>query len=253
MTVEMDTRDVTPWLRGIKIELLEDGFRAFELRFSAWHSFNSDNYWDIYESFDKDTNPYESITIRRGRLLVDHERLITVNPVRPPYLVANGREAGWFARRRRPRETIVLVPNSTTVDDDVQTALADYSHKNPGRPVGQVRVWRGVDTIGQACIRLIRAAGLNCSYRLPDHPLTPYVIDPTISYWSAVNRLSDPWAPVRYYQRWSNTWVIQDAAEPLMGDGPPLGIPEDEMKHLQAIPRTRPYPARILVRFPPWR
>lgn len=251
--VEMDTRPVTDWIRGVKIELLEDGFRAFELRFSAWHSFDDSNSWDIYESFDPAGDPYESITIRNGRLLVDKQRLVTVDASKPPYLVANGREAGWFARRRRPRETIVLVPNSGTVDDDVKTALADYAHKNPGRPVGQIRVWRGVNTIGQACVRLMRAAGLNCSYRLPDHPLVPFVIDPSISYWSAVERLSDPWSPVRYYQRWTNTWVIQDSTEPLMGQGPALGIPADEIKHFQAIPRTRPYPARILMRFPPWR
>lgn len=253
MRVEMNGADVTGWLRGIKIELLEDGFRAFELRFSAWHSFGTGDYFDIYESFDQATAPYQSITIRKGKLLVDAQRLITVDSVRPPYLVANGRESGWFARRKRPTETIVLVPNSTTVDDDVTTALADYAHKNPGRPTGQIRVWRGVNTIGRAVEQLIRASGMNCSYRLPDHPLTPYVIDPTISYWSAANALSEPWAPVRYYQRWTNTWVMQDASDPLMGDGPPLNIPGDEMKQLQAIPRTRPYPARILMRFPPWR
>ena len=168
MRVEMDGHDLTGWLRGIQIELLEDGFRAFELRFSAMHSFDSTNSWDIYESFDQVADPYQSVTIRNGKLLKDAERLITVDKVRPPYLVANGRESGWFARRKRPTETIVLVPNSTTVNDDVTTALADYAHKNPGRPIGQIRVWRGVNTIGRAVEQLIRASGMNCSYRLPD-------------------------------------------------------------------------------------
>lgn len=249
----MDTRDITPWLRGIQIELMEDGFRGFELRFSAWHSFTGESRFDIYESFDIDSEPYQSIAIRRGRLMPDAEKLIAIDSSRPPYLVAYGREWGWFARRKRPKETIVLVPNSTTVDDDVQTAIADYVHKNPGRPVGQIRVWRGVNTIGQACVRMLRAAGMNCSFRIPDHPLTPYVIDPTLSYWTAVERLTDPWNPVRYYQRWTNTWVIQDATQPLMGDGPTLNIPADEIKQLQSIPRVRAMPARVLMRFPPWR
>jgi hypothetical protein len=252
MRVEMDGRDITSKLRGVQINLLEDGFRSFELRFSGWHNFGADNTFDVYETYDP-AEPYQFCTIRRGRLTPDAERLVTVDPKVPPYLVANGREAVWFARRKRPRETIVLVPTGPSVDDQVATALADYAHKNPGRPVGQTRVWRNTDTIGQAVRRIMNAAGVNCSFRIPDHPLTPYVLDPTISYWTAMERLTDPWAPARYYQRWTNTWVIQDATQPRMGDGPPLNIPADEVRTLQAIPRVRPLPARVLLRFPPWR
>jgi hypothetical protein len=250
--VEMDTRDISSKVRSVRLELLEDGFRAFELKFSGWHNFTTDNTFDIYETYDH-TDPYQWVTIRRGRLSPDSSRLVTVDPSKPPYLVATGRESVWFARRKRPRETIVLVPQSDDVQKAVETAIADYAHKNPGRPVGQTRVWSRVNTVGRACERLMNAAGVNCSFRLPDHPLTPYVLDPTISYWTAMERLTDPWAPTRYYQRWTNTWVIQDASQPLMGDGPPLNIPASDVRQVQAIPRVRPMPSRILLRFPPWR
>lgn len=250
--VEMDKRDITSKVRGVKVELLEDGFRAFELRFSGWHDFTNANTFDIYETYDS-ADVYQWNTIRKGKLIPDAERLITVDPKVPPYLVANGREGVWFARRKRPRDTVVLVPRTSDVQTAVDTAIADYVHKNPGRPVGRVRVWRGCDTIGDAVKRLMRAAGVRCSFRIPDHPLTPYVLDPTISYWTAMERLTDPWNPVRYYQRWTNTWVVQDSTQPLMGDGPPLNVPADEVRKLQAIPRVRPMPARILLRIPPWR
>lgn len=252
MTVEMDNRDITPYLRRVKIELLEDGFRAFELRFTGWHNFTTDNTFDIYETYDG-AEPYQFCTIRQGRLSPDSSRMISVDPNAPPYIVANGRESVWFARRKRPRDTVVLVPNTQDVQTAVDTALADYRHKNPGRPVGTVRVWRGVNTLERAVQKLMRAAGMNVSYRIPDHPMVPYVLDPTISYWTAVERLTNPWAPVRYYQRWTNTWVIQDATMPLMGDGPPLNIPASDVRNVKAIPRVRSMPSRILLRMAPWR
>ena len=250
--VEMDYRDITSKIRSVQIELLEDGFRSFELRFSGWHNFDNSNTFDIYETYDG-TDPYQYNVIRKGRLIPDAERFIAVDPAAPPYLVANGREGVWFARRKRPRDTIVLLPRTDDVQTAIDTALADYQHKNPGRPTGTIRVWRNVNTIGRAVVRLMRAAGVNCSFRIPDHPLTPYVLDPTISYWTAMERLTNPWNPVRYYQRWTNRLVIQDATQPLMGDGPSLNVPADEIKKLQAIPRTRSMPSRILLRIPPWR
>ena len=109
LRVEMDTRDITSKLRGVKVELLEDGFRGFELRFSGWHNFTSDNTFDIYETYDS-TDPYQWNTIRKGQLSPDSSRLVTVMPPQPPYVIATGRETAWFARRKRPRTTIVLVP-----------------------------------------------------------------------------------------------------------------------------------------------
>jgi hypothetical protein len=253
LKILMDNRDVTGWVREANIELMEDGFRSFELTFSAWHHFDSTSTFDIFETLNPGTDAYESILIRKGQMPPDYDPVVMVDKAAPPYLKLSGKEQVWFARRKRPRETIVLVPRSADVQRSVEIALADYAHKHPGRPVGQTRVWPNVNTIGQAVVRLMRAAGVNCSYRLPDHPLTPYVLDPTISYWTAANKLADPWAPVRYYQRWTNTWVFQDATQPLMGDGPPLNIPDDEMEKIIAVPRLRAMPSRILMRFPPWR
>jgi hypothetical protein len=253
MRVEMDTRNVTPWVRHCSVKLLEDGFRQFELRFSAWHHFSAVSQFDIYESFDAGSDGYESILIRRGMMSPDFEPLVDVDAGRAPFLVMQGFEYAWFARRKRPRETIVLAPATDRLQEQVSTAIADYMKKYPGRPVGQVRVWRGVRTIGDAVTRLLQAAGLRCSYRLPDHEICPHVVDPTVSYWTEMERLTDPWAPVRYYNRWTNTVVIQDATQPIMGDGPPLNIPAGEIRKLQAIPRVRPTPRRVLLRIPPWR
>lgn len=251
--VEMDGRDVTKWVRGMKVSLVENGFRAFELRFSAWHSFDKTSTFDIYESLNPATSGYQTILVRRGMMAPDLEPLVTVERDIPPYIIVTGYELAWFAQRKRPHETIVLAPSTANVQDQIQVALEDYAKQHPGRSIGQIRVWRGLRTIGDAVRALLRAAGMNVSYRLPDHPLVPYVMDPSLSYWSEAVRLTDPWAPVRYYQRWTNTLVIQDATQPIMGDGPPLNIPASEMRQLQAVPRVRATPRRVIVRIPPWR
>lgn len=248
MTVYMDRRDVTGWISDVKIAQTDSMHRTFTLVFNAWHSFDESNLWDIFETYDE-TDVRNEITIRNGVIPQDRTRTLQVGGRQMPKLTATGYESIWLAKRRAPNETIVMVPGGrSSIDDDVALAL-----KNFGKPVGGYRVWSRVSTLRQAVDRLARAARIRVSVRVPNYNMQPYVINPRDSYWTAIEKLTDPFAPVRYYQRSTNTLIIADPTMPLMSATSKLNVPAKDVINLDVTPLLLSRVRRVLMRVPPWR
>jgi hypothetical protein len=96
------------------------------------------------------------------------------------------------------------------------------------------------------------AARVRVQVRIPDYEMLPYVIDPTFSYWKAVEMLTDPFAPVRYYIRSTNTLVIADPTQTWMGSGSVLNLPEDAVRVLDVQPQRLRRIRRVLMRKTRW-
>lgn len=242
LTVFMDRRDVTPWITSCKVEIADSAHRSFELRFSAWHSFDSTNRWDIYGTFDS-SEPRQEALILQGIIPPDRQRIVRVGKGQVPYLVAQGYDWVWMAKRKAATETIIMVPGYTNVENDVRGAIDAYSGT-----VGEYRVWRGVATLHTAITRLGKAAGIRTSVRIPDYSFSPWVVPPELSYWKAIEKLTDPYAPVRYFARWTNTLVIQDPAMPIMGAGNKLTIGAEGIAAMDVQPLGRISTRRVLLK-----
>jgi len=247
ITVYMDTRDVTLWVRSVSWEQMDAVNRKFVIEFSSWHSFDGSNRWDIFESSD-DSNPRAEVVIRNGVVPPERTRFLSVDPARPPRISAVGYEYIWLAKRKAPTETVVLVPASRNVQEDVSLALSNYR----GDFVGTYRVWMGVRTLHDAVQRLAAAARIRVSTRIPDYPFAPFVINPRLSYWDAIKQLTDPFEPVRYYNRTTNTLVIADPTQPIMGAGSDLQIPAGVVKSLDVRPQMLRRIRRVVMRIPSW-
>ena len=242
----MDKRDVTRWVQKCDIEQMDSINRKFTLTFSGWHTFDEKNRWDIFESYDN-TNPRSEITIRNGVIPEDRTRVVRVNKGEVPQIIAEGYEYIWLAKRRAPRETIILVPSRKNIEQDVGIAL-----KNHNGTVGAFRVWGGVDSMHGAVRKLMAAARIRVQIRIPDYEMTPYVIDPSLSYWGAVEKLTDPYAPVRYYVRSTNTMMIADPTSTFMGSGSVLNIPGDSIESMDVQPQKLRRVRRVLLRKTRW-
>jgi hypothetical protein len=247
----MDKRDVTPWVKTCAISQVDSIHRKFTLTFSGWHSFSEDNRWDIFETYDP-ANPRAEVTIRNGIIPEDRTRLVRIAKDSVPSITAEGYEYIWLAKRRAPRETVILVPSTRNVEQDVNIALQNYDKNYSGQPIGVYRVWPGVRTMHEAVRRLMAAARIRTQIRIPDYKLTPYVVDPTLSYWAAVEQLTDPFAPVRYYVRSTNTMMIADPTATLMGSGSVLNIPAGSVAGVDVRPQRLRRIRRVLMRKTRW-
>jgi hypothetical protein len=96
-------------------------------------------------------------------------------------------------------------------------------------------------------------SGLRVSIRIPDYDMVPYVVPLKNSYWKEIMRLTDPFAPHRYYVRSTNTLVIADKQDAIMGAGSKLVIPGDVIDSLVARPTKRRRLRRVVATVPPWR
>lgn len=250
ITVYMDQRDVTPWITHVEIDQVDSIHRKFRLTFAGWHSFDETNRWDIFESYDPVTNPRAENVIRQGVIPADRQRLIRIESDAVPGLVAEGYEYIWMAKRRAPSETIVMVPSTRNIDRDVGLALANY--KGEGE-VGTYRVWPGVRSLHVAVKKLMAAARIRVQVRIPDYDMAPYVIDPSLSYWKAVESLTEPFAPVRYFIRSSNTLMIADPTATIMGSGSVLNIPADSVNVIDVQADRLRRIRRVMMRKTRWR
>lgn len=249
LTVYMDKRDVTKWITGVEVEQKNSIHRQFRLTFAGWHSFDETNRWDIFESYDPVGNPRAEILIRNGVIPADRQRVVAVKPGSVPTITALGYEYIWLAKRRAPAETVILVPSTRNVEQDVGLAIANYK----GGEIGAYRVWSGVRDLHTAIKRLMSAARIRVQVRIPNYELSAYVVDPSFSYWKAVEKLTDPFAPVRYYIRSTNTIVIADPTQTFMGSGTTLNLPEEAVKVLDVQPQRLRRIRRILMRKTQWR
>ena len=164
ITVYMDKSDVTKWVRSVEVTQMDSINRRFILKFNAWHSFTSTNRWDIFGSYSS-SNPRQEILIRNGIVPADRPRVVTVAggaTPQMPTIVAEGYEYVWLAKRRGPRDTIIMVPSTGDTYDDVRQAIEEAREE-----VGTYRVWTGCSTLHEAVKKLARAAGLNVSIRIP--------------------------------------------------------------------------------------
>ena len=83
---------------------------------------------------------------------------------------------------------------------------------------------------------------------IPDYPLKPYVVPKENSYWQEIMRLTDPYAPHRYYVRSLNRLVIADTQDKIMGAGNKLVIPGDIVDNLAATPVFTKRIRRVIVK-----
>ena len=247
--VYMDKSDVTNWIRSVTVTQMNSVDRKFVLVFNAWHSFGPSNRWDIFGSYDP-ANPRQEILIRNGIIPEDRPKTVSVAGVTTPQvptITAEGYEYVWLAKRKGPRDTIIMVPAWGNVIEDVTKAIEQADAE-----VGTYRVWPGCYSLHRAVYKLARAAGLRVSIRIPDYDMVPYVVPLKNSYWREIMRLTDPYAPHRYYVRSTNTLVIADKRDAIMGAGNKLTIPGDAINHLVARPTKRRRLRRVIASSPPW-
>jgi len=250
ITVYMDKSDVTKWIRSVEITQMDSVNRRFVLKFNAWHSFTPANRWDIFGSYDP-VNPRQEILIRNGVIPEDRPRTISIGDAgtaKMPTVTATGYEAVWLAKRKGPRETIIMVPGWRNVIADVTKAIEEYDGE-----VGTYRVWTGCYSLHRAVQKLARAAGINVSVKIPDYTMVPYVVPPENSYWREITKLTDPYSPHKYYVRSTNTLVIADKEDAIMGAGSKLILTGDVIGPLTARPKMTRRVRRVIASRPPWR
>jgi len=248
LTVYMDKRDVTKWITSVEISQDNSIHRKFRLTFAGWHTFDESNRWDIYETYDP-SNPRAEIVIRNGVIPEDRKRMVHVVAGEVPTIIAEGYEYVWLAKRRAPPETIIFVPSTRNVEQDVGLAIANHKGNTE---IGVYRVWAGVRDLHTAIRRLMAAARVRVQIRIPNYTMNAYVVDPTFSYWKAVEMLTDPFAPVRYYIRSTNTLVIADPTQTWMNSGSILNLPENAVRVLDVQPQRLRRIRRVMMRKTQW-
>ena len=245
-TVYMDRRDVSSWVKSVEIRMEDSMTRRFTIEFAAWHSFNENARWDIFESTDP-TNPRQECTIRNGLIDPSQRKSVEVGRGKVPRIIARGYEWAWLAQRKRPTETIVFVPSGSDVDSNVRAAIEDY-----GKPVGEFRVWRAMDSNHDVIIKLMQSAGIRASVRIPWHTISAFVMPPTKSYYRQALDLAEPYGAAPMYVRATNTMIFADQRDMIMGGSNTMTIPDDLVDSFTARPKYRSRATRIIVRFPPW-
>lgn len=244
-TVYMDTRDVSPWIKSVEVDQADAVSRHFRLEFNTWQSFDVTNRWDIFGSYDP-TEPRQELLIRSGIIPNDRKRVVNVTKGVVPKVTAEGFEYVWLAKRRGPTKTIIMVPSWTRVTEDVAKAIEEYRDE-----VGLYRVWNGTYSMHRAIYKLANAAGIRVAISIPDYSLKPYVVPKENSYWQEIMRLTDPYAPHRYYIRSQNKLVIADKQDEIMGAHSKLVIPGEIVDKLNATPVITKRVRRVIVKVKP--
>ncbi len=259
--VYMNTRDVTNWVTNVEIEHPRKTlYRQWTFRFAGWSAIEENATWDLFGSYDPAGEPRAEILSRAGILPPDRERArLVVARDQLPRLEIRGYDFVWTAQRKRPRETIVVVPSSAYIVEEVdgapvlrENSVAGALNRYEG-PVGKYRVWTHVSTIAAAVRRLGNAAGVRVQCRLPSAPMIPYVIPPEKSFWEAILDLAAPWKPKFYYRDSTRTLVIVDPLHSHYGIAGNLTVPGDAVKRITGVPIVQKRTRRILIRIPPCR
>ena len=247
VTVYMDQRDVTPWVKSVEVDQDDSMTRKFTIEFTAWHSFDENSRWDIFGSYDA-ANPRQEILIRAGVLDPANRKMVNLSRTTAPRITARGYEWVWLAQRKRPTETIVLAPGHGNLEAAVQIAIQNYKE-----PIGQYKVWYGIDSNREAVTKLMQAVGITASCRFPYHTISPFVMPPDKSYYRMAADIAGAYAALPNYIRSTNTIVFSDQRDVAMGAANDMTIPDELVNSISARPRFRSRPTRLIVRFPPWR
>jgi hypothetical protein len=257
----MNNRDVTNWITSVDIEHPRKTlYRQWIFRFAGWSAIEENATWDLFGSYDPAGEPRAEILSRAGILPPDRERARLVVAVgKMPRLEIRGYDFVWIAQRKRPRETIVVVPSSAYIVEEIdgrpvlrENSVAGALNRHEG-PIGKYRVWTHVSTIADAVRRLGNAAGVRVDCRLPRAPMIPYVIPPASSFWEAILELVAPWKPRIYYRDSTKTLVIVDPLHSHYGIAGSLTIPAGVVKRITGFPIVQKRTRRILIRIPPCR
>lgn len=248
-TVFMDRRDVTAWVRALEIrQPRRTIYREFAIDFAGWaavQNYQDGVTWDIYSSVDAD-NPRAELEIGGGIIPPDRDRLVDLQPGNVPIIRLSGYDRAWMIQRRRPSETIVVVPGSgfgEELEESVGYALERYDG-----PVGKYRVWNYTRTVHDAVRKLANEAGVRVDLKFPDREIHPFVVDPERSYYQAIRDLVDPWSPEVYYRRSWNALVFVDSEAPRYGIGRTLAVAAKNIRRVQALPNRTKRVRRIIMR-----
>ena len=246
VTIYMDQRDVTSWVKSVRIRQNDSMTRSFTINFTSWHLFNETNRWDIFASYDS-TNPRAENLIRAGVIDPSIRQSVVLSRNTAPKVTAEGHEWVWLAQRKRPKTTIIFAPSHGNIDADVAKAIENF-----GKPIGEFKVWYNMDSYQQIIVKLMQAAGIRVSCHLPWHPISAFVMDPSYSYYKQAVELAAPYGVLPYYVRSSNLLVLSDQRDNIMGAGNTIEIPDTIVDTLSARPKWKSRPTRVIVRFPPW-
>lgn len=255
----MNQRDVTDWISAVDVRQPRGAiYRQFDVTFAGWNAiegYEAGARWDIFATHDE-TEPRGEILIRAGAVPPDRDRTVIVARGAIPSVTVRGYDNVWMMQRRRPTDTIVAIPGTGLTFDQVdgqevtrQSSVEEALDRYDG-PVGRIRVWQYVRTIGDACRRLGNEAGVRVDFRIPDHDLKSVVIPATSSYWQAIRDLVKPWAPDYYFRRSLNTLTILDPESPRYVIGRRFNLSADNVPRITVRPITTNRIRRVIVRFP---
>lgn len=259
--VYMNKRDVTDWVTTVELEHPRNTlYRQWTFNFAGWSSIEEGAEWDLFGSYDPTGDPRAEVLARAGRTPPDRERdRLIVEAGKIPTLRVRGYDFVWSVQRKRPRETIIVVPSSAYIVEEIdgrpvllENSVAGAIRRYEG-PIGKYRVWTNVRTIPQCVKRLGNAAGVRVDYRLPSANMIPLVIDPTLSYWEAMIDLAKPWKPKIYYRDSINTLVLADPLHSHYQVGTTLTVPARTVVRMTGAPIKHKRTRRILIRIPPCR
>ena len=247
-TVYMDQRPVTDWIQELEIYQPEgEIYKEFSITFAGWAAvehYQAGATWDVFSSYDPD-DPRSEIEIRAGVVPPDREQLVLLEAGRIPEIRVHGYDQVWLALRRRPRDTIVVVPGSGFGEGDASAAAALEAYDGP---VGRYQVWSYLPTVHRVLERLAREAGFRVDLRFPDRSISPYVIPPERGYFDELRELTEPWGLKRYYHRSTNTLLLLDPTAPYYGIGQVLELAAKNVSRMDALPLTTRRIRRVIVR-----
>ena len=254
----MNNRDVTDWITSVDIEHPRKTlYRQWTFRFAGWSSIEENAVWDLFGSYDPTGKPRAEILSRAGILPPDRERArLTIAPGTMPRLEIRGYDRVWTIQRKRPRQTIVVVPSSAYIVEEIngapvlrESSVAGALKRYEG-PVGRYKVWTHVRTIHDAIRRLANAAGVRVQCRFPNYEMIPLVIPPKNSFWESILELAAPWKVRVYYRDSTNTLVLVDPLAAHYGVGGTLTVPGGVVERMTASPIRTNRTRRVLIRIP---
>jgi len=248
VTVYMDQRDITPWCRSVSWsqpdEFLE---QTWSVTTHAWHLFDVNSRYDIYASYDPG-NPRDTCVIRQGYVLPDQRMSVLVDRKDQPLITVNGKSYSSRSFRKTPTETLVLVPAAEGVSD--QNMAREVLKRYDG-PVGRVRVISNCWDLRRVVLTLARRAEFNADYWGPNVKMQPIIVPPAVSYWESILQLIEPYALEVVYSEWDNFLLFWDPVSRWYGRQS-MTIPGDLIERIDAWPKLRKRPRRVIVKVPAW-
>lgn len=244
----MNGSEVTKFCSNVECEQTEQVWRRFTLDFRAWHFLQPRARWNIYMSYETSrTQGYGFIF--NGIVPDNSNARITVPMGKPLTFSVTGYDFIWNAHQRSPRLTQVFVPSVAGASvRDATKALENFE----GKP-GRYDIVPRIRTMHDAVRKLGRLAGVTIQLDMPNYPWAPYVFPPGDSFFSAIGRLVNPYAPHASYSRWRNQLILSDSPSYFMGSGTRMEIPAALMDVVDASALIRQRPSRIRLEIPKWR